>query len=127
MLAPGLAPGHAPERIGAAAASLVVEAPGTTGVPDLAAAAVHGPVQIAVQHLDADERAAVLAGELHRRLPGTQIVQCPIGAVVAAHTGPGIVAVVVRTHLEDRTLRRELEGYEEFCRTTRFRLLPGVW
>jgi len=62
---------------------------------DLAAAAVHGPVQIAVQHLDADERAAVLAGELHRRLPGTQIVQCPIGAVVAAHTGPGIVAVVV--------------------------------
>ena len=62
---------------------------------ELAAAAVTGPVEIAVQHLDAEERASELAGELHRRLPGTPIVQCPIGAVVAAHTGPGIVAVVV--------------------------------
>ena len=62
---------------------------------DLAAAAVTGPVEIAVQHLDAEDRASELAGELHRRLPGAPIVQCPIGAVVAAHTGPGIVAVVV--------------------------------
>lgn len=62
---------------------------------ELAASAVTGPVEIAVQHLDAEERAAELAGILHRRLPGTPIVQCPIGAVVAAHTGPGIVAVVV--------------------------------
>lgn len=62
---------------------------------DLAAATVTGPVEIAVQHLDAEARASELAGELHRRLPGTPIVQCPIGAVVAAHTGPGIVAVVV--------------------------------
>lgn len=62
---------------------------------ELATAAVTGPVEIAVQHLDADERAAELAGILHRRLPGVPIVQCPIGAVVAAHTGPGIVAVVV--------------------------------
>lgn len=61
----------------------------------LAAAAVTGPVEIAVQHLDAEDRASELAGELHRRLPGAPIVQCPIGAVVAAHTGPGIVAVVV--------------------------------
>lgn len=67
---------------------------------DLAAAAVHGPVEVAVQHLDADERASALAGELHRRLPGTTIVQCPIGAVVAAHTGPGIVAVVVSPLLD---------------------------
>ena len=62
---------------------------------ELAASAVHGPVQIAVQHLDAEERAATLSAELHRRLPGVPILQCPIGAVVAAHTGPGIVAVVV--------------------------------
>lgn len=62
---------------------------------ELAAAAVHGPVEIAVQHLDAQERAAALAAELHQRIPGAPIIQCPIGAVVAAHTGPGIVAVVV--------------------------------
>jgi DegV family protein with EDD domain len=67
---------------------------------ELAVAAVHGPVEIAVQHLDAKERAADLAGELHRQLPGTTIVQCPIGAVVAAHTGPGIVAVVVSPLME---------------------------
>ncbi len=62
---------------------------------DLVTDSVHGPVEIAVQHLDAQERAAGLSAELHRRLPGTAIVQCSIGAVVAAHTGPGIVAAVV--------------------------------
>jgi len=42
----------------------------------------------------------------------------------------GVVAallVVVRTALEDRTLRKELEGYTEYVQQTRYRLLPGVW
>jgi protein-S-isoprenylcysteine O-methyltransferase Ste14 len=41
----------------------------------------------------------------------------------------GLVAALfaVRTQLEDRTLRRELAGYEEYARRTRFRLVPGVW
>ena len=56
---------------------------------------VHGPVEIAVQHLDAQERASQLSADLHLQLPGTSIVQCSIGAVVAAHTGPGIVATVI--------------------------------
>jgi protein-S-isoprenylcysteine O-methyltransferase Ste14 len=34
---------------------------------------------------------------------------------------------VVRTALEDATLRRELAGYAEYARRVRFRLLPGVW
>jgi protein-S-isoprenylcysteine O-methyltransferase Ste14 len=34
---------------------------------------------------------------------------------------------VVRTHLEDSALRRELRGYEEYARRTRFRLVPAVW
>lgn len=34
---------------------------------------------------------------------------------------------VVRTALEDRTLRDELPGYEAFTRQTRYRLLPGIW
>jgi protein-S-isoprenylcysteine O-methyltransferase Ste14 len=34
---------------------------------------------------------------------------------------------VVRTSLEDRTLRRELPGYEEYIQHTRFRLVPLVW
>jgi protein-S-isoprenylcysteine O-methyltransferase Ste14 len=37
------------------------------------------------------------------------------------------VLFVWRTAMEDRTLRRELPGYEDFTRVTRFRLLPGVW
>lgn len=35
--------------------------------------------------------------------------------------------LVIRTALEDRTLRRELAGYEDYARQVRFRLLPGVW
>ena len=37
------------------------------------------------------------------------------------------VVTVVRTSLEDKTLRRELDGYAEYTRRVRFRLLPGVW
>lgn len=35
--------------------------------------------------------------------------------------------LVVRTALEDRTLRRELPGYADYAGRTRFRLLPGIW
>lgn len=38
-----------------------------------------------------------------------------------------IVLFIWRTALEDRTLRKELPGYEEFTHRTRYRLLPGVW
>jgi protein-S-isoprenylcysteine O-methyltransferase Ste14 len=34
---------------------------------------------------------------------------------------------ILRTALEDETLRRELPGYEEYAAHTRYRLLPGVW
>ncbi len=37
------------------------------------------------------------------------------------------LAMVVRTALEDRTLRAELPGYAEYAQRTRYRLLPGVW
>lgn len=41
----------------------------------------------------------------------------------------GLVALlfVVRTYLEDQALRRELQGYEEYTKQTRFRLVPWVW
>ena len=35
--------------------------------------------------------------------------------------------LVLRTVWEDRTLRDELPGYEEYARRVRFRLLPGIW
>lgn len=38
-----------------------------------------------------------------------------------------IVAVVIRTALEDITLQRELPGYKEYTKVTRFRLIPHIW
>jgi protein-S-isoprenylcysteine O-methyltransferase Ste14 len=43
---------------------------------------------------------------------------------------PGAVAsaiLVARTAVEDRTLQAELEGYREYARRVRYRLIPGVW
>ena len=41
----------------------------------------------------------------------------------------GLVAIsfVVRTVLEDKTLRAELDGYEAYAGQVRYRLAPGVW
>jgi len=36
-------------------------------------------------------------------------------------------ALVVRTALEDRMLRDDLEGYRDYAEQTRCRLIPGVW
>jgi len=44
-----------------------------------------------------------------------------------APAGFAAVLFLFRTGLEDRTLRRELAGYEEYAQRTRYRLLPGVW
>ncbi|MGC9361208.1 MAG: methyltransferase family protein [Anaerolineae bacterium] len=38
-----------------------------------------------------------------------------------------IAALVIRTRLEDRMLREELEGYEAYAEEVRWRLVPGVW
>jgi protein-S-isoprenylcysteine O-methyltransferase Ste14 len=43
---------------------------------------------------------------------------------------PGALAallMIVRTALEDRTLQGELDGYRDYARRVRYRLLPGVW
>ncbi len=37
------------------------------------------------------------------------------------------VALVIRTHLEDRTLQAGLPGYTDYARRVRFRLVPGIW
>jgi DegV family protein with EDD domain len=63
---------------------------------DLAAAAAgERGVEIAVQHLAAAPRADALAARLRARLPEATVVECPVGGVVGAHVGPGMVAVIV--------------------------------
>lgn len=60
------------------------------------AAAGDGPADVAVHHLAAAERAAVLADRLRSRLPRIeQFHTSEIGAVVGAHVGPGVLGVVV--------------------------------
>jgi protein-S-isoprenylcysteine O-methyltransferase Ste14 len=62
------------------------------------------------------------------------------GMVVYLATGPALVSLwalvpgllvtillAVRTALEDRTLRGELPGYEEYASRVRYRLIPGIW
>ena len=53
-------------------------------------------VSVAVHHLDALARAGQVAEALDNRLPHVDdIMTSEIGAVVGAHTGPGMLAVVV--------------------------------
>jgi protein-S-isoprenylcysteine O-methyltransferase Ste14 len=35
--------------------------------------------------------------------------------------------LILRTVLEDRTLQKELDGYSDYSRRVRFRLIPGIW
>ncbi|WP_406860862.1 DegV family protein [Streptomyces sp. HUAS MG47] len=54
------------------------------------------PVDIAVHHLAAPDRAAALAQRLCERVPGVEELHVSeVGAVIGAHTGPGLLAVVV--------------------------------
>lgn len=43
---------------------------------------------------------------------------------------PGVILVillVIRTRLEDRFLQQNLDGYADYAKRTRFRLIPGIW
>ena len=53
-------------------------------------------VDIAVHHLSAPERASALADRLRARVPGlADLHVSEVGAVIGAHTGPGLLGVVV--------------------------------
>ncbi|GAA1216434.1 DegV family protein [Kitasatospora nipponensis] len=55
-----------------------------------------GPVDITVHHLAAAERAEPLAERLRERVPGLrELYVGEVGAVIGAHVGPGLLAVVV--------------------------------
>lgn len=54
------------------------------------------PVDVAVHHLAAEEKATALADRLLERIPGVDSVHVSeVGAVVGAHVGPGLLGVVV--------------------------------
>jgi len=38
-----------------------------------------------------------------------------------------ILFLLIRTHLEDNTLKNELQGYNEYSLKTRYKLIPYIW
>ncbi|MDQ2880236.1 MAG: DegV family protein [Actinomycetota bacterium] len=59
-------------------------------------AAGSGPVDLAVHHLGAAERAADLVTQLQARLPMlSECLVSEVGAAIGAHAGPGMLGVVV--------------------------------
>jgi DegV family protein with EDD domain len=68
-----------------------------TRLADLAEEAGHAmsKPRFAVQHLAAADRATALAERLGQVFPGADIIECPVGGVVGAHVGPGMVSVVI--------------------------------
>ena len=70
---------------------------------ELAVAAAEGhQVDVSVAHLANPERAQALADHLRQRLAenlaGRDVPVGEVGAVIGAHVGPGMVAVVVSPH-----------------------------
>ena len=41
--------------------------------------------------------------------------------------GVSVILVITRTHLEDKTLAAELNGYLEYSTKTRYRIVPLLW
>ena len=61
-------------------------------------------------------------GHLH---VGTPLALDSVPAFLPA--GLCAATLVLRTALEDRTLRAELDGYAEYARRVRWRLIPWLW
>lgn len=58
-------------------------------------------------------------------LPGIVLALGSVWTLIPA--GFALLVVVVRTALEDRTLRAELPGYADYARRVRYRLLWGIY
>ena len=51
-----------------------------------------------------------------------------VGSTLALYIGiPLLLALALRTYLEDKTLQRELTGYIEYTHKVRYRLIPYIW
>jgi DegV family protein with EDD domain len=59
-----------------------------------AARDIDGPVEVAVQHLSSEAKADTMASRLRERLGLEAVEVSEVGAVIGAHVGPGMVAVV---------------------------------
>lgn len=58
-------------------------------------------------------------------LPGIVLALGSLWTIIPAVVA--LVIAVIRTALEDRTLKEELPGYKEYARRVRYRLFPGIY
>jgi protein-S-isoprenylcysteine O-methyltransferase Ste14 len=58
-------------------------------------------------------------------VPATALLLGSLYALIPAAIT--IVLIIIRTYLEDVTLQKELPGYADYARKTRFRLVPRIW
>ena len=42
-------------------------------------------------------------------------------------TGIYVILFMIRTSLEDKTLHKELDGYHEYAKKVKYKVLPGIW
>lgn len=51
-----------------------------------------------------------------------------LGSLFALVPGAALtIIIIIRTHLEDKTLQAELQGYKAYTEKVRYRLIPGIW
>jgi len=58
-------------------------------------------------------------------LMGLPLITTSVWAIIP--TSVAIILLLIRTSLEDKTLRNELDGYIEYTMKTRYKLIPFVW
>jgi protein-S-isoprenylcysteine O-methyltransferase Ste14 len=58
-------------------------------------------------------------------LPGTVLALNSVWTLIPVAVA--LILAVIRTALEDRTLREELPGYQEYTQRVHYRLFPGIW
>ncbi len=58
-------------------------------------------------------------------LPGIVLALSSLWTLLPAAVA--LVIAVIRTALEDRTLKEELPGYRDYARRVRYRLIPGIY
>lgn len=105
------------------------------GLPLLASRAntcLAATVRIQEEHGHAAVATGPYAIVRHPMYAGMILFDICLPLLLGSWCGLGVSAVmiallIVRTALEDRTLRAELPGYREYAARVRFRILPGVW
>lgn len=58
-------------------------------------------------------------------LPSLSLVLGSLWGLIPA--GLAVIAVIIRTYLEDKMLQEELPGYIDYAKKVRFRLIRGIW